>query len=244
MAAEGWFSASTHVHGNYGGNLHNSLENLIMMSEAEDQDLVLHQVANKDNRVLDYQHFEPGGGAHSASTPEHPVVVGQEYRPPFYGHVFMFRMRDHLISPFTMGYEGTAIESLYPSNTDMFRKAKAQGAVVGYVHAFTGENDPLDGNLGGAKGFLVDAALGTTDAVEWSDAGRDPASSPSTRCGTTGCASPPPGARTRSATCNARSWWGPCAPTSTPGTGASTSTPGSRACGRGGRSSRRGPCSS
>ncbi len=172
MAADGWFSASTHVHGNYGGNLHNSLENLIMMSEAEDQDLVLHQVANKDNRVLDYQHFEPGGGAHSASTPEHRVVVGQEYRPPFYGHVFLFGMRDHLISPFTMGYEGTAIESLYPSNTDMFRKAKAQGAVVGYVHAFTGENDPLDGNLGGAKGFLVDAALGTTDAVEWSDAAR------------------------------------------------------------------------
>ncbi len=172
MAAAGWVSASTHVHGNYGGNLHNSLENLVMMSEAEDQDIVLHQVANKDNRILDYQWFEPGGGAHSASTPEHPVVVGQEYRPPFYGHVFMFGMRDHLISPFTMGYEGTAIESLYPSNTDMFRKAKAQGATVGYVHAFGGETDPLDGNLGGGKGFIVDAALGTTDAVEWSDAAR------------------------------------------------------------------------
>ena len=73
-------------------------------------------------------------------------------------------MKDHLISPFTTGYEGTAIESLYPSNTDMFRKAKAQGATVGYVHAFGGEGDPLEGRLGGAKGFMVDAALGTTDA--------------------------------------------------------------------------------
>ena len=172
MAAAGWYSASTHVHGNYGGNLRNSLENLILMSDAEDQDLVLHQVANKDNRVLDYQYFEPGGGAHSASTPAHPVVVGQEYRPPFYGHVFMFGLRDHLISPFTTGYEGTAVESLHPSNTDMLRKAKAQGAVVGYVHAFTGEDDPLDGALGGGKGFIVDAALGATDAVEWSDAAR------------------------------------------------------------------------
>ena len=99
-------------------------------------------------------------------------MVGQEYRPPFCGHVFMFGMRDHLLSPFTMGYEGTAIESLYPSNTDMFRKAKAQGATVGYVHAFGGENDPLDGDLGRGKGFIVDAALGTTDAVEWSDASR------------------------------------------------------------------------
>ena len=172
MAAAGWYSASTHVHANYGGNLHNTLENLIMMSESEDQDLVLEQVANKDNRVLDYQYFEPGGGPHSTSTPERMVVVGQEYRPPFYGHVFMFGMRDHLLSPFTMGYEGTAIESLYPSNTDMFRKAKAQGATVGYVHAFPGENDPLDRGLGGGKGFIVDAALATTDAVEWSDASR------------------------------------------------------------------------
>ncbi len=83
----------------------------------------------------------------------------------------MFGLRDHLISPFTTGYEGTAIESLYPSNTDMFRKAKAQGATVGYVHGFGGSGDPLDGTLGGGKGFMVDAALGTTDALEWSTAG-------------------------------------------------------------------------
>ena len=172
MAARGWYSGSTHVHMNYGGNLHNTLENLMMMSDAEDQDVVAEQVANKDNRILDYQFFVPGGGPHPVSTPERLLVVGQEFRPPFYGHVFMFGMRDHLLSPFTMGYEGTAIESLYPSNTDMFRKAKAQGATVGYVHAWTGENDPLEGTLGGGKGFMVDAALGTTDAVEWSDAGR------------------------------------------------------------------------
>ncbi len=170
MGAKGWYSASTHVHANYGGNLHNTLENLMMMSRAEDQDLVLEQVANKDNRILDYQFFVPGGGAHPISEPDQIVVVGQEYRPPFYGHVFMFGLEEHLISPFVTGYEGTAIESLYPSNTDMFLKAKAQGAVVGYVHPFGGEADPLLGNLGGGKGFMVDAALETTDALEWSDA--------------------------------------------------------------------------
>ncbi|MEX0964859.1 MAG: CehA/McbA family metallohydrolase [Pseudohongiellaceae bacterium] len=169
MGAKGWYSASTHVHANYGGNLHNTLENLMMMSRSEDQDLVLEQVANKDNRILDYQFFVPGGGQHPLSEPDQIVVVGQEYRPPFYGHVFMFGMREHLISPFVTGYEGTAIESLYPSNTDMFRKAKAQGAITGYVHPYLGEDDPLEGNLGGGKGFMVDAALGTTDALEWSD---------------------------------------------------------------------------
>ena len=84
----------------------------------------------------------------------------------------MFGLKEHLISPFVTGYEGTAIESLYPSNTDMFLRAKAQGAVTGYVHPFLGENDPLLGNLGGGKGFIVDAALETADALEWSDANR------------------------------------------------------------------------
>jgi TolB protein len=178
LSARGWYNGSTHVHMNYAGNLRNTLENLLLMSAAEDQDIVNEQIANKDNRILDHQYFVPGGKAHPLSTRDRLLVVGQEYRPPFYGHVFMFLLRDHLISPFTTGYEGTAIESLYPSNTDMFRKAKAQGATVGYVHAFgsqsadrSGGNDPLNADLGGAKGFIVDAALQTTDAVEWSNSG-------------------------------------------------------------------------
>ncbi len=172
MGERGWFGGSTHVHMNYAGNLYNTLENMMMMSDAEDQDIVNEQIANKDNRVLDHQFFLPGGGPHPISQPDRLLVVGQEYRPPFYGHVFMLGLRNHLISPFVTGYEGTAIESLYPSNTDMLRKAKAQGATVGYVHPYGGDGDPLEGNLGGAKGFMVDAALGTTDALEWSTANR------------------------------------------------------------------------
>jgi TolB protein len=167
LSARGWYNGSTHVHMNYAGNLHNTPANLMMMSAAEDQDMVNEQVANKDNRVLDYQYFIPGGRPHPISTPERLLIVGQEYRPAFWGHVFMFQLRDHLLSPYATGYAGTAIESLYPSNTDMLRKAKAQGATVGYVHAFGGDADPLTRDLGGAKGYIVDAALGTTDAVEW-----------------------------------------------------------------------------
>jgi TolB protein len=54
----------------------------------------------------------------------------------------------------------------------MMLKAKRQGAVTGYVHPYNGDADPLLGNLGGGKGFIVDAALQTTDALEWSDANR------------------------------------------------------------------------
>ncbi len=172
LGVRGWHSGSTHVHMNYGGNLHNTLENLMRMSAAEDQDVVNLQIANKDNRILDHQFFIPGGGPHPLSTEDRLLVVGQEYRPPFYGHVFMFGMKEHLISPFATGYEGTAIESYYPSNTDMLRKAREQGATVGYVHAFQEDEDPARGDLGKARGFLVDAALGTTDAVEWSEASR------------------------------------------------------------------------
>jgi TolB protein len=174
FAAKGWISGSTHVHMNYGGNLRNTLQNLIFMSKAEDQDVVNELVANKDNRILDWQHFVPGGGEHPTSKqdPTTVLIVGEEYRPPFYGHVFFLGLRDHLINPFTTGYEGTAIESLYPSNTDMFRKAAAQGAAVGYVHAFSGESDPFETGLGLAKAFPVDAALGTIHAMEWSTASR------------------------------------------------------------------------
>src|SRR5262249_29485648 len=147
--------------------------NLMMMSDAEDQQVLNELVANKDNRVLDWQYFVSGGGEHPISRGKAgvKVVVGEEYRPPFWGHVFMIGLRDHVISPFTTGYEGTAIESLYPSNADMLHKASAQGALTGYVHPYSGDHDPLDASLGEAKGFPVDAALGAVDCLEWSSAG-------------------------------------------------------------------------
>lgn len=175
LNAKGWYSGSTHVHMNYGGNLRNTLENLIFMSKAEDQDIVNELVANKDNRILDWQYFVEGGGEHPVSTsdPKIALLVGEEYRPPFYGHVFFLGLRDNLISPFLTGYEGTGVDSLYPSNTDMFRKALAQDAVTGYVHPFSGEADPVaSGTLGGAKGLAVDAALGTVQCMEWSGPSR------------------------------------------------------------------------
>ena len=69
------------------------------------------------------------------------------------------------------GYEGTALDSLYPTNTDLFRKARAQGAATGYVHAFGG--DGIRSKAASAEQrFPVDVALGTVDALEWSAASR------------------------------------------------------------------------
>jgi hypothetical protein len=174
MPALGWYGGSTHAHMNYGGNLRNTLEHMMLMARAEDTPVVTALVANKDNRIMDWEHFVAGGGEHPASKgdPNLAVIVGEEYRPPFWGHTFLIGLRDHLISPFLTGYEGTAIESLYPTNHDMFLKAKRQGAITGYVHAFGGESDPLPGSLGGAKEFPVDLALGSVDCLEWSSSSR------------------------------------------------------------------------
>ncbi len=127
LKAKGWYSGSNHVHMNYGGNLHNTPENLVFMNAAEDADIIGHQIANKDNRILDYQHYAAGRMTHPASTREQIMHTGQEYRPPFYGHISLFNLKEHLISPFTTGYEGTAIESLYPSNTGYLPVGQAAG---------------------------------------------------------------------------------------------------------------------
>ena len=36
MPAKGWYSGSTHAHMNYGGNLRNTLEHMMLMARAED----------------------------------------------------------------------------------------------------------------------------------------------------------------------------------------------------------------
>jgi len=164
LSEEGWYSSDSHMHMNYGGNLHNTPENMLSMAEAEDLNISNILVANKDNRVLDYQYFT--GQLHPLSSEKHLLYFSEEYRPPFYGHISLLNLKKQLISPFTTGYEGTAIESLYPSNTDIFKFAKQQGALGGYVHPFSGGRDPVKGSLGGAKGFPVDLALGVLDYHE------------------------------------------------------------------------------
>lgn len=175
VTAKGWYNGSTHVHMNYGGNFHNTPENLMMIANAQGMHIVSSLVANKDNRILDWHHFKPGGREHPASNlaARSLLVIGEENRPPYWGHTFYIGLREHLIAPFMTGYEGTALDSLWPTNSELFRKARAQGAATGYVHAFGGESDPLAGKgIGGAKGYAVDVALGLIDALEWSAASR------------------------------------------------------------------------
>ena len=53
----GWYNGSTHVHLNYGGNMRNTPENLLMTANAQGMQIVSALIANKDNRILDWQYF-------------------------------------------------------------------------------------------------------------------------------------------------------------------------------------------
>src|SRR5262249_37155719 len=120
LAAKGWYNGSTHVHMNYGGNMHNTPEHLMMTARAQGMHIVSALAANKDNRILDWHHFRPGGREHPVSNlAEHSLlVIGEENRPPFWGHTFYIGLREHLITPFMTGYDGTGLNSLWPNNTE------------------------------------------------------------------------------------------------------------------------------
>ncbi len=162
MNALGWYSGTDHTHMNYGGNLHNTPENMLFMSRAEDLNVIGEKICNKDNRIFDWQYFT--GAPDKRSSVDHILDFGEEYRPPFYGHINFINLSQHLISPFTTGYEQTGIESLYPSNTDIFRVARAEGGIGGYVHPWS--QDPVKSGYAVARGFPVDLALGSFEYLE------------------------------------------------------------------------------
>ena len=133
------------------------------------------RLPTRTTAILDYQHFVPGQAHHPLSTPDRIMHVGQEYRPPFYGHISLFNLQKHLISPFVTGYEGTGVESLYPSNTDILRYAKGAGRHRHPTCIPTAARViPSRSTLGTAKGLPVDVALGAVSYHElWSQSAGD-----------------------------------------------------------------------
>jgi hypothetical protein len=162
MNAQGWYSGCDHTHMNYGGNLHNTPENMLFMADAESLNVVAAKIANKDNRIFDWQYFT--GRPDALSTAGRILRFDEEYRPPFYGHINVINLKEHLISPFITGYEQTALASLYPSNTDIFQAAHAEGGIGGYVHPWSRE--PEKAGYAVARGFAADLALASFEYLE------------------------------------------------------------------------------
>jgi TolB protein len=174
IAARGWCGGSTGAHMHPGGLQRDDLDALLAMGAAEDVHVIGNPLAYRPHNVTPQELFVPGGAPHVLSRPGVALTLGQEYRPPFLGHIMLFGPRQFLdqLVPMTIGYEPPAAGDLAPSTTTVLRDAQRAGAITGYVHAFGGEMDPLTSGLGLGKGFMVDAALGTVDTLEWAAAGR------------------------------------------------------------------------
>src|SRR5207247_505704 len=81
LPARGWYNGSMHTHMTYEGSVRQTPARFMMIGAAEGEDVVTAQVADYGSRMLDVQHFVPGGGLHPASTSDRLFFVGQEYRP-------------------------------------------------------------------------------------------------------------------------------------------------------------------
>jgi hypothetical protein len=163
LGRRGWRSADLHVHMNYGGAYRATPRTLAAQARAEDLDLVENLIVNKEGRIPD---IDRAVGLDPVSTPTTVLVHDQEYHTSVWGHVGLLGLRDHVLLPGYSGYAATAAASLAPTNADIADLARAQGALVGYVHPFDSDPDPADTTRPLTNEFPVDLALGKVDYYE------------------------------------------------------------------------------
>lgn len=153
-----WWSGDLHVHMNYGGHYRNTNERLAAQAAAEGLDLVYNLIVNKEQRVPDVDSF----GADGTASPL--VLHGQEYHSSYWGHLGLLGLTRHLLLPDYTAYPYTAVASPWPHNAWIAEQARAQGALVGYVHPF--DEDPVASSTRLTNALPVDAALGRLDYYE------------------------------------------------------------------------------
>ncbi len=164
LAARGWYNGDLHVHMNYGGNYRNTPDRLRAQARAEGLDLVENLIVNKEGRIPDIAYFE-GSRAQPQTLP--PLIFhDEEYHTSYWGHTGLLGLTSNIVLPGYAAYTHTAAASLVPMNADVFAQARAQGAIVGYVHPFDVYPDPSDRSRGLTHEIPVDAALGGVDYYE------------------------------------------------------------------------------
>ncbi len=173
MAANGWYSGDNHIHPNYGGHYRVTPMDLRNKAQAEDLNVANGMIANywANSRVEDLEHFL--GHPHPHDDPSTIVYYNEEYRPNFFAHMSLLNLVQ-LVTPFYIGYEGTAYRELYPTNAAVLEHVHEQGAIGGYVHPFgLSHRGPDPARPSGARELPVDAILGLADFVDvaciWSD---------------------------------------------------------------------------
>ena len=162
--AKGWVSGDLHVHMNYGGHYRNTPERLAFQAAAEDLHVVENLIVNKEQRIPDIEYFT--GGPDPASSEDRLILHGQEFHTNFWGHTALLGLTTHVLLPGYAGYVNTAAGSLYPDNVAVADFARAQGALLGYVHPFRAEPNPRDRGRTLTNELPVNAALDRLDYLE------------------------------------------------------------------------------
>ena len=158
-----WWSGDLHVHMNYGGHYRNTPDRLAAQAHSEDLNLVYNLVVNKEQRVPDVASFRTDVDPASDATTM--ILHGQEFHSSYWGHIGLLNLTDHLLFPGYTAYPFTAVASPFPDNGMVADLAHQQRALVGYVHPFDEDVDPVkDAPL--TNGLPVDAALGRVDYYE------------------------------------------------------------------------------
>jgi Tol biopolymer transport system component len=164
LASEGWMSGDMHVHMNYGGAYRNDPARLALQAAAEDLRFVENMIVNKEQRVPDIAYFD---GTPDLFPDENVVINhGQEFHTSFWGHIGVLGLRKNILLPGYVAYANTAAASLHPTNAAVIDLARAQGAIVGYVHPFDSAPDPTDTEAPLTNEFPIDVALGKVDYYE------------------------------------------------------------------------------
>lgn len=164
---EGWYSADTHFHLNYGGTNQLDPQDILIDLKAEDIDVAFPLVANLGNRFLEQNLF-------GWQTEELPLIsFGQEVRSHFLGHLNLIGTKE-LYWPWVWGPMYDIYGADDRLNAEPLRFAREQGGLGGYVHPVDVKEPFIEGGDRSVPISLVaDAIMEETDMLEvgclWTD---------------------------------------------------------------------------
>jgi len=156
-----WTSADLHLHMNYGGHYHHTLESLAAQARAEHLDVIHELVVNKEERFPDIAGFSTQPFARDGAL----ILQGQEYHTSYWGHLGVLQPDDHLLLPGFSAYALSAMASPYPYNGVIADLGHQQHALIGYVHPFDERVDP-DKAASLTNALPADVAHGKVDYYE------------------------------------------------------------------------------
>lgn len=154
-------TADLHVHMNYGGHYHHTVQTLAGQARAEDLDVIYNTIVNKEQRVPDIAQFTLNPYREAGVT----IYQAQEYHTSFWGHLALLHLNDHYLTQGFSAYQHSALSSPYPHNGVIADLAHRQQALVGYVHPYDWDILP-EKEKSLTHTLPADVALGKTDYLE------------------------------------------------------------------------------